>query len=153
MCQCRRPRRPWFHTCVGKEKEMAVHSRILAWRIPWKEEPGWLQSIGSQSLTGLKGLSTHARKSNGYHILAHSTHSAQALTVVSGLTKSASTLSIFSILKVHLTLLPKSAWHPTSLIGSQINCHHFKGDYLIYKGTSVTHHPLGFFFLILYLAL
>ena len=58
---------------------MAVHSRILAWRIPWKEEPGWLQSIGSQSLTGLKGLSTHARKSNGYHILAHSTHSAQAL--------------------------------------------------------------------------
>ena len=27
---------------------MATHSSILAWRIPWTEEPGWLQSIGSQ---------------------------------------------------------------------------------------------------------
>ena len=30
------------------EKEMATHSRILAWRIPWTEEPGGLQSVGSQ---------------------------------------------------------------------------------------------------------
>ena len=30
------------------EKEMATHSSILAWRIPWKEEPGGLQSTGSQ---------------------------------------------------------------------------------------------------------
>ena len=30
------------------EKEMATHSSILAWRIPWREEPGRLQSIGSQ---------------------------------------------------------------------------------------------------------
>ena len=30
------------------EKGMATHSRILAWRIPWKEEPGRLQSTGSQ---------------------------------------------------------------------------------------------------------
>ena len=30
------------------EKEMAAHSSILAWRIPWMEEPGWLQSTGSQ---------------------------------------------------------------------------------------------------------
>ena len=30
------------------EKEMAVHSSILAWRIPCTEEPGGLQSIGSQ---------------------------------------------------------------------------------------------------------
>ena len=30
------------------EKEMATHSRILAWRIPWREEPGRLQSMGSQ---------------------------------------------------------------------------------------------------------
>ena len=30
------------------EKEMATHSRILAWRIPWMEEPGGLQSVGSQ---------------------------------------------------------------------------------------------------------
>ena len=29
------------------EKGMATHSNILAWRIPWTEEPGELQSIGS----------------------------------------------------------------------------------------------------------
>ena len=31
------------------EKGMATHSSILAWRIPWIEEPGGLQSIGSQT--------------------------------------------------------------------------------------------------------
>ena len=30
------------------EKEMATHSSILAWKIPWMEEPGGLQSTGSQ---------------------------------------------------------------------------------------------------------
>ena len=30
------------------EKEMAVHSRTIAWKIPWTEEPGRLQSMGSQ---------------------------------------------------------------------------------------------------------
>ena len=30
------------------EKEMATHSSIIAWEIPWKEEPGGLQSMGSQ---------------------------------------------------------------------------------------------------------
>ena len=30
------------------EKEMATHSSILAWKIPWLEEPGGLQSMGSQ---------------------------------------------------------------------------------------------------------
>ena len=30
------------------EKEMATHSSILAWRIPWTEKPGGLQSIGLQ---------------------------------------------------------------------------------------------------------
>ena len=32
------------------EKEMATYSSILAWRIPWKEEPGRLQSMRSQEL-------------------------------------------------------------------------------------------------------
>ena len=32
------------------EEGMATHSRILAWRIPWTEEPGGLQSIGSHRL-------------------------------------------------------------------------------------------------------
>ena len=30
------------------EKEMAIHSRTIAWKIPWTEEPGRLQSMGSQ---------------------------------------------------------------------------------------------------------
>ena len=30
------------------EKEMIIHSSILAWRIPWREEPGRLQSMGLQ---------------------------------------------------------------------------------------------------------
>ena len=30
------------------EKEMATHSSILVWEIPWTEEPGGLQSVGSQ---------------------------------------------------------------------------------------------------------
>ena len=53
---------------------MATHSRILAWRIPWTEEPGGLQLMGSQSQTRLsdftftfhfhaleKEMATHSR--------------------------------------------------------------------------------------------
>ena len=36
-----------------QEKGMATRSSILAWRIPWTEEPGRLQSLGSQSWTQL----------------------------------------------------------------------------------------------------
>ena len=32
------------------EEEMATHSDILAWKIPWTEEPGGLQSMGSQTV-------------------------------------------------------------------------------------------------------
>ena len=32
------------------EKEMATHSSILAWEVPWTEEPCGLQSVGSQSI-------------------------------------------------------------------------------------------------------
>ena len=31
-----------------REQGMATHSSVLAWRIPWTEEPGGLQSVGSQ---------------------------------------------------------------------------------------------------------
>ena len=33
------------------DEEMTTHSSILAWKIPWTEEPGGLQSIGAQRLT------------------------------------------------------------------------------------------------------
>ena len=36
------------------EKEMATHSSILAWRIPWTEEPAGLQSMESRSQTQLR---------------------------------------------------------------------------------------------------
>ena len=33
---------------VPLEKDIATHSSILVWEIPWTEDPGWLQSMGSQ---------------------------------------------------------------------------------------------------------
>ena len=41
------------------EEEMATHFSIFAWRIPWTEESGRLQSMGSQSQTQ---MSTHTHK-------------------------------------------------------------------------------------------
>ena len=38
------------------EKEMATHSSTIAWKIPWTEEPGRLQSMGSQSRTWLSNF-------------------------------------------------------------------------------------------------
>ena len=48
------------------EKGMATHSSILAWRIPWTEEPGGLQSMGSQESDTTKLLST-AQHIKTYH--------------------------------------------------------------------------------------
>ena len=48
-CHCRRPRfDPWVGPEDPLEKAMATYSSILAWEIPWIEEPGELQSMGSQ---------------------------------------------------------------------------------------------------------
>ena len=41
------------------EKEMGPHSSTLAWKIPWTEEPGWLQSMESQELDTTEQLHTH----------------------------------------------------------------------------------------------
>ena len=40
------------------EKEMATHSSIHAWKIPWVEKPGGLQSVGSQSRTRLNDFTS-----------------------------------------------------------------------------------------------
>ena len=43
----------WVHSLGWEdplEKGMATHSSILAWRIPWTDEPGGLQSTGKQSV-------------------------------------------------------------------------------------------------------
>ena len=44
------PRETWVRSLGWEDpgKGMATHSSILAWRIPWTEEPGGLQSVGSQ---------------------------------------------------------------------------------------------------------
>ena len=47
------------------KKEMATHPSILAWRIPWTEEPGGLPSMGSDSQTLLKQLSSSSRGAKG----------------------------------------------------------------------------------------
>ena len=49
------------------EEDMAAHSSILAWRIPWTEEPGGLQSMGSQRV-GYQQVCTHTEKSS--HLLS-----------------------------------------------------------------------------------
>ena len=61
---------PWGEFCfyfkpVGKllEKEMTTHSATPAWRIPWKEEPGRLQPMGSQRVGHDRATSlTHSLK-------------------------------------------------------------------------------------------
>ena len=48
-------------------KEMATHSSILAWKIPWMEEPGGPQPTGSQSWTGPSSFTSHSlRTASGY---------------------------------------------------------------------------------------
>ena len=51
------------------EKEMAIHSSTIAWKIPWTEEPGRLQSMGSQGVghnwvTSLRSSKQHRAKAN-----------------------------------------------------------------------------------------
>ena len=51
---------------------MAIHSNILAWRIPWTEDPGGLQSVGLQK--SQKQLSHYAhttKKSINNHLMCH----------------------------------------------------------------------------------
>ena len=56
----------WLRSLGGEdplEEDMAIHSSILAWRLPFTEEPGRLHSMGSQSQTRLKQLGIHVRPS------------------------------------------------------------------------------------------
>ena len=47
------------------EKEMATHSSIFAWEIPWAEEPGRLQPMGSQRVGHDRSDLVHTQKVNG----------------------------------------------------------------------------------------
>ena len=56
--QCRRHKKcrlnSWVRHFPWSRKWQATHSSILAWRIPWVEEPGKIQSIGSIQSIGLQ---------------------------------------------------------------------------------------------------
>ena len=53
---------------------MGTHSRILAWKIPWTEEPGRLQSMGSQELDMTEQISTHNTCITGAEVFGHYCH-------------------------------------------------------------------------------
>ena len=60
----------WLQSLVWEdplEKGKSAHSSILAWRIPWREEPGRQQSMGLQSQTRLKRLSMNSNLIS-YHV-------------------------------------------------------------------------------------
>ena len=73
-CQCRGCK---FDPWVGKiplEKEMATHSSILAWEIPWTEDPGGLQymdckRVGHDWVTNTFTFNAHFKVANG--IISH----------------------------------------------------------------------------------
>ena len=64
MVKCLSTMRETWVGSLGREdpleEEMATHSSILAWRIPWTEEPGELKTMGSHRVTQLNWLSKHA---------------------------------------------------------------------------------------------
>ena len=86
------------------EKGMATHSSTLAWRIPWTEEPGGLQSTGSQRVR-------HGRVTN--------THTKYKYSHLEGLWNSFSIKKIFLKINLFLTVLGlcwRRQWHPTPVL-------------------------------------
>ena len=51
------------------EKEMATHSSIFAWEVPWTEEPGGLQSMGSQEMDRTEQLNNIQRHGVDFMVL------------------------------------------------------------------------------------
>ena len=112
---------------VGQEdtlqEGMATHSNILAWRIPWTEEAGRSQSIGSHSQTQLKQLSMHIRsriKSIRYSVIMGSLEWKKCVLMLSNARSFAARLSR----NLWGGLLPKLApgshfsWHPSAAFTS-----------------------------------
>ena len=59
------------------EKEMAAHSSILAWRIPWTEEPGGLESMGLQRVVPKRFTHTHRHGESTAYMLSVSSMEVQ----------------------------------------------------------------------------
>ena len=58
----------WDIGLVSWRRKMESHSRILAWEIPWTEEPGWLQSWGCKESDTTEQLNTYTHRC---HIFSH----------------------------------------------------------------------------------
>ena len=109
------------------EEGMATHSSTLAWRIPWTEEPGRLQSIGSQTVrhNWSSWAQTHARKiylnSLTYELpLWLSSPSPQPHQNVSSMGTQASPLSGYSLL--HAQFLSRSLAQGSEFQICMFNC-------------------------------
>ena len=93
----------WLHYfTLPSAIHMATHSSILAWKIPWTEDPGRLQSMGSQRVGHDWATSLHFSKTRGFQFF-HS-HQCLSLSVLK---------HVFSILTISLVpLLPiKIIWY------------------------------------------
>ena len=119
------------------EKEMAIHSSPLAWRIPWTEEPGRLQSVGSQRVG---------------HSWATSLHSSSALRFcfLQVLTKSRCCPSFICVIAVLggeclVVLICFSPYNQMML--SIFRCVYWPVEYLLWRG--VFSHPLPVFWIAL----
>ena len=94
------------------EKGIATHSSILAWRIPWTEDPGGLQSEGLQSWTWPSTTATHSLvKSTDVSLLICEKHTCLRILEMSKMNK-----KVTNALGVYNLLLPALLSQSTSIL-------------------------------------
>ena len=92
---------------------MATHCRILAWRVPWTEEPGGLQSTGSQRVRHNWGDNTHAHSTVLYSVCIN-LHSHQHCTAQEGSTSSTHSPAFIACRFSMMAFLTSVTWHSLS---------------------------------------
>ena len=106
------------------EKAMAPHSSTLAWKIPWTEEPGRLQSVGSLELDTTERLHFHFSLScigegNGnplqYSCLENPRDGGACWAAVSGVAQSRTWLKWFSSM---VMIIPENTFLPSNWVAS-----------------------------------
>ena len=90
---------------------MAPHSSALAWRIPWTEKPGRLQSMGSQSRTRLKRLSSSSSSSGSSSSGSSSGSSSSSSSLLKAAAPASPAASVASAPELQVQR-PSAAWHP-----------------------------------------
>ena len=94
------PRLHLIFTCT-LEKEMATHSNTLAWRIPWREEPDRLQSMGSQRVRHDWATSLHFTSLMNYQFILFNNITAETAAHAQGIHQD------IILMKIKLILLTK----------------------------------------------